>query len=265
MPDYVYFSAMNLPPNIAALSEDPMVVDTVEVLVAFFGREDIEFSGANLALAQFLADEDALTPHALAVLLLAAHMDMADVNDNGDSLPQAVAHSAMAFLQPLPAGARTSDLQASMLMDDTTAAMLHQATFLLQVRETRKHLCDKHGEPYDDDSLQVQFYMQTQLYIGAVSSMASDENIARFPDAFLRLCAREADKHLDLVCKLSNSYISGVGHAAMEMTDTMSHFKARIEGYRSAYEARQAREAATLDNRSRLKTQMQTGAQRFKL
>ena len=256
---------MNLPPNIAALTEDPMVVDTVEVLVAFFGREDIAFEGANLHTAQVLADADALTPQGLAALLLTAHMDIADVNDNAESLPEAVVASAMAFLQPLPADGRVRDLQDQMLMPDTTAAMLHQAVFLQRLRETRGCLCDKNGQPYDDDSLQVQLYMQAQLYIGVVSSMSGDDNIARFAQPFLRLCAREADAHLDTVCKLSNQYISGVGHAAMEMTDTLSHFKARVQGYQSAYEARKAAEAATIDSRARLQARMQTGAHRFKL
>ncbi len=251
---------MHLPENIAAVTQAPLVVETWDAIASLYERDDLPLlSTANLEIAGFLADAGALTAEALAVLVLDSHARASD------RAPASVSATLRLFKEALPRGARTSDLQATMLMADTTAAMLHHATFLLRLRETRGHLCDKHGQPYDDDSLQIQFYMQAQAYIGVVSSLSSDSNIARFPQSFLHLCAREAGAHLDTVCKLSNQYISGVGHAAMDMTDTLSHFKARIEGYRSAYEAQQAREAAKVRHKNTVQSRMARDGTRYKL
>lgn len=252
---------MNLPPNIAALTQDPLVVDTIEVLVAFFGREDLEFKGANLRIAQRLADADALTPHALAVLILTAHMDIADVNDNADSLPDVVVASAMAFLQPLAADAKTRDWQDQMLMADTTASMLHLATHFIDMQELRGT-----GTIADDDEIQSEFYLKALVYQGVMSLLHSDDNLARYPLNFLRLCVQAGRANNDQIDKLNPSYFKdSLMQTSIEMSDCISHLSARAEGYTSAFAARQAFEAAVVDNRVQLQAQMRRDAQRFKL
>lgn len=252
---------MNLPPHIAALTEDPLVVDTIEVLVAFFGREDIEFQGGNRRIAETLAEADALTPQGLAVLILTAHMDIADVNDNADALPAAVVASAMAFLTPLDSSARVREWQDQLLMADTTASMLHLGMHFVDMRELR-------GPDVipDDDEIQSEFYLKATVYQGVMSLLHSEDNLARYPLEFLRLCVREGRANNDQIDKLNPQYIGdSLMQVSIEMSDCIEHLSARAEGYRSAFEARQAREVAIAENRAQVQAQMRRDARRFKL
>lgn len=256
----MYIQGMSLPENIAVLTEDPLVAQTWEAIAAAYGREDLPLlSARQRELAVFLADAGALTAPVLAALVL-------DTHDRAMSgAPGEVSAALLLHRQELPRTARARDLHETMLVKDTTAAMLNHAVFLLKLREMRTALCDRQGKPYDDDALQVQYFMNVQVEINVLSSLSGDAHLARFPAPFLLLCAREANMHLDTVCKLDNRYIEGVGHYAMEMTDALSHFSARAEGFSSAFAARQAREAAAAQSRATLQEWMRRGAQRFKL
>lgn len=255
---------MNLPPNIAALTEDALVVETCESIVSFYGREDVQLlSTANLEIATFLADALALTPGILAVLIAASH-EKAVKGASKD-----IRASMRLFTAPLPPHATLRDLQATFLLDDTTASMLNHAVFMMKLRGLRQGLCAADGTLYNDETLQVEFFLNARMQNYALSCLNSDNNFSRFPYSFLRLCAHESGVNVDVVCKLNNQYIGGVAQESIEMIDALSHFSAQLDVYQKAYLVRKAQDdAAAIAKASAVKnlqTKMRQAAPRFKL
>lgn len=251
---------MSIPAQYADYTQHEDVVITFETVVAFQGEDKLTLEGRNLAIVQLLGEAQCLTPQALAVAVVTHHWDIADVNDNGGSLPRGVFDSAMDYLQPLPADAKGRDLQDKLLTPDQTAGMLRFGNYMLDLREQRRIALQD-----ADDEAQAEFFLRACLFSGAVSYFNDDAVMARYPLPFVRLCVAELKAAADAMEKLDRSLFSDLDEMLIETTDRCSVVSRRADARDEALQARLAAQADAAQRAQDFRQQMTSKARKFKL
>lgn len=198
------------------LMQEEVFLETYDALCVFMERHFMAWPAMPAhdrpPLLGILAEGGALNAEILAAAAIDINLELAVLREHSDVFQSAVYETAMSF--------GTGGAQDFLLHENTDVSLMAIAGLFAELRMLRGA-----RDFATNANTQMEFWLETGRLHSLLQELSLSGGYARYPYDFLRLCVREADAAADALLALDRATFPHIGHTAMEMTDSISHFK----------------------------------------